>query len=53
MSSLVHCLLEEADARMFANITETAERANKKISSRTIDSDGSSSGHTAAGSGKL
>ena len=39
MPSLAHCLLEEADTRMFANVTEAAQRANKKISSRTIDSD--------------
>ena len=33
MPSLVPCLHEEADARIFARATEAAERPNKKISS--------------------
>ena len=37
---VAQCLHEEADIiRMFANATEAAKRANKKISSRTVGTD--------------
>ena len=40
MSSLAPCLHEEADhARMLAHGTEAAKKANKKISSHTVDTD--------------
>ena len=39
MSSLAHCLHEEADTIMFAHSTDAAKRANKKISSRTVGTD--------------
>ena len=37
MSSLAPRLHEEADTRMLAHDTEAAKKANKKISSRTVD----------------
>ena len=39
MSSLVPCLHEEANTRMFAHATEAAKRAYKKIGSRTAGTD--------------
>ena len=39
MSSLMPCLHEEADTRMFAHAMEAAKRLYKKISSHTVDTD--------------
>ena len=39
MSSLAPCLHEETNTRMFAHATEAAKWANKKLSSRTVDTD--------------
>ena len=39
MSSFLSCLHEEADTIMFANATEEAKRAKKKISSSTVATD--------------
>ena len=39
MSSFAPCLHEEADTIMFAHATESAKKANKKISSRTFGTD--------------
>ena len=39
MPSFAPCLHEEADTIMFAQSTETARRANKKIRSHTVGTD--------------
>ena len=39
MSSLVPCLHEETDTRMFTCATEAAKRPYKKISSCAVDTD--------------
>ena len=39
VASLAPCSYEEADTIMFAHSTETLNRAYKKISSHTVDTD--------------
>ena len=39
MSSLVPCLHEEADTRMFTRATKQLKGFNKKISSHAVDTD--------------
>ena len=39
MPSFAPCLQEEAETRTLALATEAAKRPNKKISSRTVDTD--------------